>query len=57
MNDENLPKEFDIPTEITYEPPAIIYEGKITSRAGSPIPDAPTPPDQSGTEINLFPDD
>lgn len=41
-----------------YESPAIIFEGNISTRAGSPIvePDAPQPPDtESG--IDLFPTD
>ncbi|MEM7802825.1 MAG: hypothetical protein AAF633_26785 [Chloroflexota bacterium] len=42
--------------KIRYEAPAIVYETQITSRAGSPIPGAPVPPEQK-EEIKLFPDD
>ncbi|MEM9775852.1 MAG: hypothetical protein AAF902_14850 [Chloroflexota bacterium] len=41
-----------------YEPPAIIFESTISTRAGSPVieSDAPQPPDQDGG-TDLFPDD
>jgi len=36
MNESNQSREIK-PTRQRYQPPAIIYEGKITIRAGSPV--------------------
>lgn len=46
------------PSENQYDPPAIVYETVISTRAGSPVieGDAPLPPDQ-GESIELFPSD
>ena len=44
--------------EVRYEPPAIVYETTISTRAGSPVVegDAPQPPAQEDA-VDLFPSD
>lgn len=53
---QEKPTDRSVQEQVEYEAPAIVYETQITSRAGSPIPGAPTAPDQK-QEINLFPED
>lgn len=40
-----------------YQPPAIIYEGTISTRAGSPIGPRPGGDDQAIDPVDLFGDD
>lgn len=41
----------------SYQPPAIIYEGTISTRAGSPIGPRPGGDDQAIDPVDLFGDD
>lgn len=33
-----IPERSDLEGDVRYEPPAVIYEGKLTTRAGTPGP-------------------
>lgn len=57
MHNESQHNNHEINEDIAYESPAIVYEGKISTRAGSPITSGyPVPPAEREV-INLFPED
>ncbi|MCL4867650.1 MAG: hypothetical protein KJ063_01665 [Anaerolineae bacterium] len=54
---DKLDEPYQAQKVANYQPPAIIYEGTISTRAGSPIGPRPGGDDQAIDPVDLFGDD